>query len=800
MDTAASLSQISLEYSYDELQIATRNFDASYRLGDGTFGGVYRGIQKDGTEVAVKVLELNEDAGFEEEVKVLSKFRHPNLVILMGFARHEHNSFLVYELLSGGDVYKRLQKSHAEGMPFPWLHRINVAFDAACGLSHLHNSTPKVFHRDIKSPNILLDRNGTAKMADFGLSCLSLSSAHKVKQASGTIGYCCPLYVQRGVVTEGSEVYSFGIVLLELLTARQPAYMAPGPDGQQQYQFLVSYLQGDLRATVALADGLAQWPQNMAYAVAKLALQCINMTEELRPVFTGIVQGLRSLRDAQDCRDPACMAVSPTSAAGGVAAAAALLPQAARMCPPQVVPMQQLVMPVGVTPVGVAVAQAASLANQQQQQQQQLQLQLQQQQQQQLIQPQLQVAAPQQQVVAASLAQSPVMLQPAGHLGAQPARAAQQQPVLWNLELIQAEGRSMVELMPDQRMLVHCADASGQLRNHRVGSLFNGDYWRAVLPEEVAACLEREHFQIWAEECPLVQAEAGKTACYFFLTNFSKQGTVVNGQLLSGTGKEVELHEGDVIGMTRQVERRANLPSGAIRVFVELRFDLTRSLLCDADAGSRAAVVEQEAPSASMPLQSLHRDSAPYKSIVASATHKVIPGLGTSFCGSDVRPIFTLEVRGPALREDADPEVCRIVHGYPAIAENQGEAVLVPPLILGRSIQPEYWQQLLSQEAFNALSRQHLQLDVGPVSGSQNEAPVPGVYVTNFSEANPVSLYPADGLPKGSEGMWSSMGSDVLAVEERRLLRHRTVIELNRSKDNNLWLLFLDARLALAQP
>lgn len=90
-----------------------------------------------------------------------------------------------------------------------------------------------MFHRDIKSPNILLDKNGTAKMADFGLACLSNSLAHRVVRASGTVGYACPLYVRRGVVTEGSEVYSFGMVLLELLTAHPPAYMSRKGDGRQ---------------------------------------------------------------------------------------------------------------------------------------------------------------------------------------------------------------------------------------------------------------------------------------------------------------------------------------------------------------------------------------------------------------------------------------------------------------------------------------------------------------------------------------------------------------------------------------
>ncbi|CAK0851220.1 unnamed protein product, partial [Prorocentrum cordatum] len=105
--TDSSLNQISLEYSYAELQQATRCFDATTRLGHGSFGGVFRGIQRDGTEVAVKVLDVPEEGGFEEEVRVLSKFRHPNLVILMGFGRHESKRFLVYELLAGGDVHRR---------------------------------------------------------------------------------------------------------------------------------------------------------------------------------------------------------------------------------------------------------------------------------------------------------------------------------------------------------------------------------------------------------------------------------------------------------------------------------------------------------------------------------------------------------------------------------------------------------------------------------------------------------------------------------------------------------------------
>ena len=225
-------------------------------------------------------------------MRVLSKFRHPNLVILMGFAVNGAQRLLVYEYLAGGDVSRRLQKCARENQAFTFLQRLSVALDAACGLSHLHNASPKVFHRDIKTANILLDRNGGAKMADFGLACLSRSSEYKVKQASGTIGYACPYYIQRGVVTEGSEVYSFGMVLIELLCNAPPACSGPNPG---EILYLVNHLQGSVSRTVNMADPKAGWPPAVANKLAELAMSCVSMTENQRPRFVQIVKQLRSL-------------------------------------------------------------------------------------------------------------------------------------------------------------------------------------------------------------------------------------------------------------------------------------------------------------------------------------------------------------------------------------------------------------------------------------------------------------------------------------------------------------------------
>merc|ERR1719161_83292 len=123
-------------------------------------------------------------------------------------------------------------------------------------------------------------------MADFGLACLSDGGpSHRVKQASGTVGYACPLYVQRGIVTEGSEIYSFGIVLFEMLTASPPAYLSTGPDGSQEYQFLVTHLNHDVRTAIQMTDHKAQFPQQMVIEIANLAFACIHEQEELRPGF-----------------------------------------------------------------------------------------------------------------------------------------------------------------------------------------------------------------------------------------------------------------------------------------------------------------------------------------------------------------------------------------------------------------------------------------------------------------------------------------------------------------------------------
>jgi len=293
----------SLKFSYSDLFIATNGFSADHLLGKGSAGQVYRGCLRSGTELAVKVLPdpfaMN---GFHEELKVLSRFRHPNLVTLLGWGQCDEDSgpkFLIYELLQGGDVGRRLYRSRTSREMFPWQHRLCVALDAACGLSYMVNSEPKAFHRDIKPTNILLDAYGVAKLADFGLAGTTVHTGQRclnVSDISGTPGYLCPQFLRTGEVTEQSELYSLGILFLELLINQLPA--SPGPNGTIAYPLLASvqpHSPGALQRALSCLDPSAGWLRPVADEFTFLSLRCIDANVAQRPSLAEIVTDLKRL-------------------------------------------------------------------------------------------------------------------------------------------------------------------------------------------------------------------------------------------------------------------------------------------------------------------------------------------------------------------------------------------------------------------------------------------------------------------------------------------------------------------------
>ncbi|KAG8056079.1 hypothetical protein GUJ93_ZPchr0001g31199 [Zizania palustris] len=212
-------------FTYDELVGVTGAFAEDKVIGEGGFGKVYMATLDDGRRVAVKQLKVGSGQGekeFRAEVDIISRIHHRHLVTLVGYCVTEHHRLLVYEFVSNKTLEHHL---HARGVPvMDWPKRIKIAIGSARGLTYLHEDChPRIIHRDIKSANILLDEAFEAKVADFGLAKLTNDSlTHISTRVMGTFGYMAPEYASSGKLTDRSDVFSFGVVLLELITGRKP--------------------------------------------------------------------------------------------------------------------------------------------------------------------------------------------------------------------------------------------------------------------------------------------------------------------------------------------------------------------------------------------------------------------------------------------------------------------------------------------------------------------------------------------------------------------------------------------------
>nr|AAT01330.1 putative receptor protein kinase [Oryza sativa Japonica Group] len=286
-------------FSFDELKICTNNFSDNHEIGSGGYGKVYRGILGDGTRVAIKRADRNSMQGaveFKNEIELLSRVHHRNLVSLIGFCYEQGEQMLVYEYISNGTLRENLTGS---GMYLDWKKRLRIALGSARGLAYLHElADPPIIHRDIKSTNILLDNNLKAKVADFGLSKLvaDTEKGHVSTQVKGTLGYLDPEYYMTQQLSEKSDVYSFGVVMLELVSGRQP--IEKGRYVVREVRLAIDPADHDhhygLRGIVdpAIRDA-ARTPVFRRFV--QLAMRCVDESAAARPAMGAVVKEIEAM-------------------------------------------------------------------------------------------------------------------------------------------------------------------------------------------------------------------------------------------------------------------------------------------------------------------------------------------------------------------------------------------------------------------------------------------------------------------------------------------------------------------------
>ncbi|KAK1302947.1 putative serine/threonine-protein kinase [Acorus calamus] len=291
-------------FSYSELQEATNNFNASQELGDGGFGTVYKGKLRDGRTVAVKRLYENNYKRVEQfmnEVAILNRLRHTNLVSLYGCtSRHSRELLLVYEYVPNGTVADHLHGDHpAHKKPLTWPVRMSIAIETAEALKYLHMIEPPIIHRDVKTNNILLDSNFHVKVADFGLSRLfPMDATHVSTAPQGTPGYVDPEYYQCYQLTDKSDVYSFGVVLVELISSMPAVDITRRPREINLASMAISKIHSN--SLHELVDPNLGFDSDcevkrMVTAVGELAFRCLQAEKEMRPCMDEVLEALKGI-------------------------------------------------------------------------------------------------------------------------------------------------------------------------------------------------------------------------------------------------------------------------------------------------------------------------------------------------------------------------------------------------------------------------------------------------------------------------------------------------------------------------
>ncbi|WCJ27916.1 Leucine-rich repeat protein kinase family protein [Euphorbia peplus] len=286
-------------FSYDELKKCTNSFSENNEIGSGGYGKVYRGMVSEGQVVAIKRAQRGSMQGgleFKTEIELLSRVHHKNVVGLIGFCFEQGEQMLIYEYMANGTLRESL--SGKSGIHLDWKRRLRIALGSARGLTYLHElADPPIIHRDVKSTNILLDENLTAKVADFGLSKLVSDSAkgHVSTQVKGTLGYLDPEYYMTQQLTEKSDVYSFGVVMLELITAKQP--IQKGKYIVREVRTVMNKNDEEHYGIKEIMDpGIRNTGNLVGFGrFLELAMQCVEESAAERPTMSEVVKAIETI-------------------------------------------------------------------------------------------------------------------------------------------------------------------------------------------------------------------------------------------------------------------------------------------------------------------------------------------------------------------------------------------------------------------------------------------------------------------------------------------------------------------------
>ncbi|PIA35625.1 hypothetical protein AQUCO_03500171v1, partial [Aquilegia coerulea] len=284
----------------EELEKTTDNFNESRILGKGGSGTVYKGMLTDGRIVAIKkskIVDESQTGQFINELIILSQINHRHVVKLLGCCLETEVPLLIYEYISNGTLSQHLHDDTLKSS-ISWEHRLCISIEIAGALSYLHSSasTP-IFHRDIKSSNILLDEGYKATVSDFGISrSVPIEATHLTTLVQGTFGYLDPEYFHSGQFTDKSDVYSFGVVLVELLTGQKPISVSRSEEEKNLAMHFISLVKQDRLHEILETLVLNEAGKEEIFVVAKLAKRCLKLVGKKRPTMKEVMVELEGLR------------------------------------------------------------------------------------------------------------------------------------------------------------------------------------------------------------------------------------------------------------------------------------------------------------------------------------------------------------------------------------------------------------------------------------------------------------------------------------------------------------------------